>query len=70
MASPGGFSSTLRAYQLGIDKAIDPDGVIAQAIPTRRVVGCVLYVAASVEEPGPFATIATADFSSVSLTTS
>ena len=33
-------------------KAIDPDGVIAQAIPTRRVVGCVLYVAASVEEPG------------------
>ena len=33
-------------------KAIDPDGIIAQAIPTRRVIGCVLHVAASVDEPG------------------
>src|SRR5438309_1313099 len=33
-------------------KAIDPDGTVAQAIPTRRVIGCVLYIAASVDEPG------------------
>jgi 2-dehydropantoate 2-reductase len=33
-------------------EAIDPDGAIGQAIPTRRVVGCVVYVAASVDEPG------------------
>jgi 2-dehydropantoate 2-reductase len=33
-------------------KAIDPDGIIAQAISTRRVIGCVVYIAASVEEPG------------------
>ena len=39
----------LAGHQL---KAIDPDGTIAQAIPTRRVIGCVLYVAASVAEPG------------------
>ena len=39
----------LAGHQL---KAIDPDGSIAQAIPTRRVIGCVLYIAASVNEPG------------------
>jgi 2-dehydropantoate 2-reductase len=33
-------------------KAIDPDGAIGRAIATRRVIGCVLYVAASVDEPG------------------
>jgi 2-dehydropantoate 2-reductase len=29
-----------------------PNGSIAQVIPTRRVVGCVLYFAASVNEQG------------------
>jgi 2-dehydropantoate 2-reductase len=33
-------------------KAIDPDGTIARAIPTSRVIGCVVYVAASADEPG------------------
>ena len=33
-------------------KAIDPDGAIGQAIAIRRVIGCVLYVAASVDEAG------------------
>ena len=33
-------------------RAIDPDGAIGQAIATRRVVGCVVHVAASVDEPG------------------
>jgi 2-dehydropantoate 2-reductase len=39
----------LAGHQLN---AIDPDGSIGQAIPTRRVIGCVLYIAASVDEPG------------------
>ena len=39
----------LAGHQL---KAIDPDGTIGQAIPLWRVIGCVLYVAASVDEPG------------------
>ena len=32
--------------------AIDPHGTIAQAIPTSRVIGCAVYVAASVDKPG------------------
>lgn len=32
--------------------AIDPHGVIAQSIPASRVIGCVVHIAASVEEPG------------------
>ena len=39
----------LAGHQL---RAIDPDGAIGQAIATRRVVGCVVHVAASVDEPG------------------
>jgi len=31
---------------------LDPDGAIARAIPTERVVGCVIHLAASVAEPG------------------
>jgi 2-dehydropantoate 2-reductase len=56
----------LAGHQL---KAIDPDGTIGQAIPTRRVIGCVLYIAASVDEPGLIRTVAAANFSSGSLTT-
>ena len=33
-------------------KAIDPDGTMARAIPTSGVIGCVVYVAASADEPG------------------
>jgi 2-dehydropantoate 2-reductase len=33
-------------------EAIDPHGTIAQAIPTSRVIGCAVYVAASVDKPG------------------
>jgi 2-dehydropantoate 2-reductase len=30
----------------------DPDGVVAKAVPTRRVIGCVVHAACSVPEPG------------------
>ncbi|BCB91377.1 2-dehydropantoate 2-reductase [Phytohabitans suffuscus] len=33
-------------------RAVDPDGAVAAAVPTARVVGCVVHLAASVEEPG------------------
>ncbi|MDQ7908669.1 2-dehydropantoate 2-reductase [Phytohabitans sp. ZYX-F-186] len=33
-------------------RAVDPDGAVAAAIPTARVVGCVVHLSASVEEPG------------------
>ncbi|UVK41254.1 2-dehydropantoate 2-reductase [Mesorhizobium sp. AR10] len=32
--------------------AVDPDGTIARAIPTSGVIGCVVYIAASADEPG------------------
>jgi 2-dehydropantoate 2-reductase len=32
--------------------AVDPDGAIAAAIPTRRVIGCVVHMSASTPEPG------------------
>ena len=33
-------------------EAIDPHGTIAQSIPTGSVIGCAVYVAASVDKPG------------------
>ena len=39
----------LAGFQL---KAIDPDGAIGRAIPAERVIGCVVYVAASGDRPG------------------
>ena len=39
----------LAGHQLN---SIDPGGTIGQAIPVRRVVGCVVHTAASVDEPG------------------
>lgn len=33
-------------------KAVDPDGSLAESIPSSRVLGCVLHVACSVPEPG------------------
>jgi 2-dehydropantoate 2-reductase len=32
--------------------ALDPDGTIGTAIPTRRVIGCVVHMGAAVPEPG------------------
>ena len=33
-------------------EAVDPGGVIAASIPARQVIGCVVYPATSLEEPG------------------
>jgi 2-dehydropantoate 2-reductase len=33
-------------------ESLDPDGAIARAMPTERIVGCVVHLAASVPEPG------------------
>jgi 2-dehydropantoate 2-reductase len=33
-------------------RAVDPDGAVAAAIPTARVVGCVVHLSASAPEPG------------------
>ncbi len=33
-------------------EAVDPDGSLARAIPSSRVLGCVLHIACSVPEPG------------------
>ena len=33
-------------------KSLDPDGALSRAIPTQRVVGCVIHLAASNPEPG------------------
>ena len=33
-------------------KSLDPDGALARAIPTERVVGCVIHLSASTPEPG------------------
>jgi 2-dehydropantoate 2-reductase len=32
--------------------AVDPDGIIASAIPASRVIGCVVYMSCAVEAPG------------------
>jgi 2-dehydropantoate 2-reductase len=44
-----GAKGSLAGHQL---KAIDPDGTMARAIPTSGVIGCVVYIAASADEPG------------------
>jgi 2-dehydropantoate 2-reductase len=33
-------------------RAVDPDGAIAQAIPARHIVGCVVHASCAVREPG------------------
>lgn len=33
-------------------KAIDPDGRIAEAIPARHIIGCVVHASCAVEQPG------------------
>ncbi len=44
-----GFGGPLQGMAL---RSVDPDGVIAAALPTERVIGCVVHVAAGVAEPG------------------
>lgn len=44
-----GAKGAIAGHQL---KAVDPDGTIAQAIPKSSMIGCVIYVAASVDRPG------------------
>jgi len=33
-------------------KSLDPDGALSRAIPTERIVGCVIHLSASTPEPG------------------
>jgi 2-dehydropantoate 2-reductase len=33
-------------------KAVDPDGAIAEAIPARHIIGCVVHASCSLREPG------------------
>jgi 2-dehydropantoate 2-reductase len=44
-----GFGGSCDGLRLA---AADPDGAIAAALPTRRVIGCVVHAACSVAEPG------------------
>jgi 2-dehydropantoate 2-reductase len=44
-----GFGGQYEGLRL---RAVDPDGAIAAAIPTRRVIGCVVHMSASTPEPG------------------
>lgn len=44
-----GFGGALQGTRL---QAVDPDGTIAEAIPARHIVGCVVHAAFSLREPG------------------
>jgi 2-dehydropantoate 2-reductase len=44
-----GFGGEYEGMRL---RAVDPDGVIAAAVPADRVIGCVVHVTCSVPEPG------------------
>ena len=44
-----GFGGTLAGKPL---TSIDPDGVMAQAIPVQHVIGCVVHASGSLNEPG------------------
>ncbi|MDF1486071.1 2-dehydropantoate 2-reductase [Ramlibacter sp. H39-3-26] len=44
-----GFGGVLQGTRL---RSVDPDGAIAQAIPTARVVGCVVHASCSLDGPG------------------
>ncbi|MES2484027.1 MAG: 2-dehydropantoate 2-reductase [Pseudomonadota bacterium] len=44
-----GFGGALAGTRL---KAVDPEGAIAQAIPARQVVGCVVHASCSLDAPG------------------
>jgi 2-dehydropantoate 2-reductase len=44
-----GFGGSYAGTRL---KAVDPDGSIAEAIPARHIVGCVVHASCSLREPG------------------
>ena len=45
----GGFGGAITGHRLA---AVDPDGAIARAIPTRNVIGCVVHARCSLDGPG------------------
>jgi 2-dehydropantoate 2-reductase len=49
---PWWFADGLGAAEAGARQAVDPDGSIHGAIPSRSVVGCVVHASASLVEPG------------------
>jgi 2-dehydropantoate 2-reductase len=44
-----GFGGALAGTRL---TAVDPDGALAEAIPARHIVGCVVHASCSLDEPG------------------
>lgn len=44
-----GFGGALQGTRL---QAVDPDGAIAEAIPARHIIGCVVHASCSLREPG------------------
>jgi 2-dehydropantoate 2-reductase len=44
-----GFGGKLAGTRL---QAVDPDGAIAQAIPARHIIGCVVHASCALREPG------------------
>jgi 2-dehydropantoate 2-reductase len=44
-----GFGGRLQGTRL---QAVDPDGAIAEAIPARHIVGCVVHASCALREPG------------------
>jgi 2-dehydropantoate 2-reductase len=46
------FQKLPGAYQDGIVRTVDPDGAIAAAIDPDRIIGCIAYPAATIDEPG------------------
>jgi 2-dehydropantoate 2-reductase len=44
-----GFGGALSGQRLS---SVDPTGEIAQAIPARHIVGCVVHASCSLDEPG------------------
>jgi 2-dehydropantoate 2-reductase len=44
-----GFGGTYAGTRL---KAVDPDGAIAEAVPAKHIVGCVVHASCSLREPG------------------
>jgi len=46
------FQKLPGAYQDSIVRTVDPDGEIAAAIDPDRIIGCIAYPAATIDEPG------------------
>jgi len=44
-----GFGGALAGTRLA---SVDPDGALAQALPIRHIIGCVVHASCSVDEPG------------------